>query len=148
MKKVQLKIKGWYCNCRRKKISRTKGIYFVYTCVCKYCITQTITVHKLIYIGSAIEESIPERLCRHEKNLQFEETCQDNEGLCYTYIPLNDETDDAIRMYEQALIFAEKPELNDQNKDNYDKDDIEIQLEGCVNVLPQTHFQIKDGKLL
>ena len=80
---------------------------------------KTWTIHKILYIGESTNAK--NRLnSNHEKIPLAHEKLAKGHFLTFAYYKFHGNiSDDSIRAVENALIAANKPELNDQNKKEY-----------------------------
>ena len=76
-------------------------------------------IKKILYIGISLKAE--ERLnSSHNKIQEAKKMLADGHFLTFTYHKFNgNTTETTIRAIENALIYANKPPLNDQNKDVY-----------------------------
>lgn len=132
----QLNFNGYWRHINRSGLPAVTGVYAVYRCTYNQT-TDKVTLHEIIYIGQA--ENINERHKKHEKLPLFQKELKEGEELCYTYAEVDGRSLDLI---ENALVFAQKPKLNDKLKDNYDHQSANIKLDGCTACMKYTDFSI------
>lgn len=137
MKEYNLKFKGYWLDENRSGIPSISGIYLVYRC--KYnSDSDTVTLIEILYIGQA--QNLNERHMDHEKRNDFLKQCKTDETICYSVAEVNSQD---LNVVENALIFAQKPPLNDKYKDNFNYDASKFHLEGRCNLMKHTDFTIK-----
>jgi excinuclease UvrABC nuclease subunit len=113
------------------------GIYMVYRCTYD-SENKTVLLKELIYIGKA--ENIHDRINSHDKHNEFiKELQQEDEQICYSYaeVPKDD-----LDVVENALVFAQKPKLNELLKDSFKYEPAQFSIEGKTALLKYTKFQI------
>lgn len=136
MSTYNLIFRGYWRDVNRTSIPSISGIYLVYKC--KYNqIEDTVSLLELLYIGKSLD--VNQRLNSHDKRDLFLEKCSESETLCYSVAEVN-ECD--LELVENALIFAEKPELNDNKKDSFLFDSSEFHLEGKCALMKHKNFSI------
>jgi excinuclease UvrABC nuclease subunit len=139
-----LNFKGYWRDSHRSGIPATSGIYLVYKCTYNST-TDEVSLIELLYIGKA--EELQERHSNHDKREIFLKECDNSKGetLCYSIAEVNKNDLDIV---ENALIFAQKPKLNDKCKDKFNYDDAEFHLEGRCALMKHADFIItkKNGK--
>ncbi|WP_304136307.1 hypothetical protein [Phascolarctobacterium succinatutens] len=92
----------------------------------------------IIYIGKS--DNIHDRHIKHEKLPLFEAQLQAGEQLCYSCAKVGMKD---LEWVENALIFAQKPILNDKGKEHYDAMPAHIQLDGCCACMNYNNFNIR-----
>ena len=100
----------------------------------------TVSLLDILYIGQG--KNVNERIDTHDKREVFLKKCDEdkNETLCYSIAEVN-ETD--LNLIENALIFAQQPELNNYYKDNFSFEKSEFHLEGKCSLMKHVNFSIK-----
>lgn len=135
MKDYILNFKGYWRNCNRGSLPTYQGIYLVYRC--RYNPqNDTVILIDIIYIGQT--DNIRGRLINHEKNELFLSLLREHEELCYSCAEVVEDID----LVENALIFAQKPVLNNQCKDNYNYSRAHFMLNGSCTRMKYTNFNI------
>lgn len=135
MKQIVLNFEGYWRDCNKGGLPSFSGIYMVYRC--QYdAQNDTVFLLEIIYIGQA--ENIHERHINHEKHELFKSKLQVGEELCYSCA--NVEND--INLVENALVFVQKPMLNDQGKEHYNYGKAHIIANGACRCLKYTNFNI------
>ena len=111
MDKYSLNFKGYWIESRLSGIPQTSGIYIVYRCTYD---DDGVSLIEILYIGQA--QNLYERITTHNRKKNFENECQTGETLCYSVaeVPQSD-----LNIVENALIFAQKPRLNEEYKDRF-----------------------------
>lgn len=113
MKEFNLNFDGSILDENREHLPSHSGIYLVYRGTLN---SERTRLHckEIIYIG----QSTDIRRCNknHESRSRFLERLEDNEVLFYSYAPINS---DDLKRVEAALVYKQKPLLNDQLKDNF-----------------------------
>ena len=136
MDKYNVTFKGYRRDVNKDGLPTYGGVYMVYCC--KYNKEQrTVTLNKLIYIGKAI--NIHDRINNHDRYEDFKKQLAKEEQLCYSYSSVSPNDMDVV---ENALIFMQKPELNDNLKDSFNYGDSEFNIEGACALLKMKNFSI------
>ena len=131
-----LDFKGYWREQNKLGVPATSGIYLVYRCVYNPQ-QQTVGLHEIIYIGKA--ENGRDRIANHERIDDFNAQLQQGEELCYAFAEVPKENLDIV---ENALIFAQKPKLNDQLKDKFNYSPVAIKADGRCACLTYTDYSI------
>ena len=111
IKSYSLIFNGYWREIDKKGIPSKSGIYLVYRCVYNVK-SNTVGLKDIIYIGQA--ENVRERIVNHDRLTDFMSQLQQGEELCYSVAEVSKSDLDVV---ENALIFAQKPILNDKLKD-------------------------------
>lgn len=136
MKDYILNFEGYWRNCNRGSLPAYQGIYLVYRC--RYNLqNDTVTLIDIIYIGQA--ENIHDRHIHHEKELLFQSQLHEGEEICISCAQENHDLD----LVENALIFAQKPILNEQGKDGFAYGESHFILRGACSCMKYTDFTIR-----
>ena len=136
MKTYDLKFKGYWRDVNRQGLPMTAGIYIVYKCIYNE-LSDTVTLLEILYIGQA--KNLNERVDTHDKRDTFLGKCNGAETLCYSVAEVK-ETD--LNIVENALVFAQKPALNDKLKDTFNYESAEFHIEGRCALLGHLNFTI------
>lgn len=139
MDKYNVTFKGYRRDVNKGGLPTYGGIYMVYCCT-YHEETQTVTLNKLIYIGQAI--NIHDRINNHDRYEDFKAQLAKGEQLCYAYSSVPPRDKDVV---ENALIFMQKPNLNDALKDSFNYPDSEFSIEGACALLRMTDFSITNS---
>lgn len=111
-------------------------MYLVYRC--NYNVqNDTVNLIEIIYIGQA--DNIHDRHIRHEKEQIFKSQLQEGEELCFSCAKVEQDLD----LVENALIFAQKPILNEKGKDRFLYGEVHLSLNGACSGVKYTDFTIK-----
>ena len=116
------------------------GIYLVYCCVYN-ADTNRVSLRKLIYIGKSV--NINDRVNNHDRYEEFTKQLQQGETLCYSYASVAPSDMDIV---ENALIYMQKPPLNNELKNSFNYPDSQFDFEGRCALLKETHFSITSNK--
>lgn len=136
--RFDLNFKGYWLDDAISNIPECSGVYIVYTCVYDGD-SRTVKLENLIYIGQA--ENVRTRLSQHNRKPDFERKCEDGQVLCYSVAEVRKEDLDKV---ENGLIFAQKPDLNDQGKDRYGyQTPVGFYLEGKCSLMKHKNFTIR-----
>lgn len=136
MKDYKLNFEGYWRDCNKNGLPTYAGIYLVYRCLYN-AQTNTVELVDIIYIGQA--DNIHDRHINHEKYSDFTSLLLEGQELCYSCVPLTENRD----LVENALIFAQKPVLNEQGKYNYNYTEAHISSEGACTCLKYTDFNMR-----
>lgn len=118
------------------------GVYMIYRCLYNKN-TDTVSLQELIYIGKAT--SLHQEVCYHKRRSEFLAQAREGESLCYAYAKVSRVQYDVV---ENALIYMQKPRLNDNLKDNYNHQDAEFHFLDRCRLLDYTNFKIIDGEII
>ena len=136
METYDLKFKGYWRDENRQGLPIAAGIYIVYKC--RYNeLSDTVTLLEILYIGQAT--NLNERVDTHDKRQTFLNKCNEIETLCYSVAEVK-ESD--LNIVENALVFAQKPSLNDKLKDRFNYESAEFHLEGRCALMEHLNFKI------
>lgn len=140
MKKYNVTFKGYRRDENKNGLPSYGGIYLVYRC--KYNpTTDKVSLKEIIYIGQAI--NIHDRIVNHDRYNDFVNELLEGEELCYSYASVSPTDMDVV---ENALVFMQKPKLNEGLKDSYNHEDSEFSIEGACSLLEMKTFSIKSGE--
>lgn len=140
MNKYNITFNGYRRDINKKGLPSYGGVYLVYCC--KYNAPKdTVTLRDIIYIGKAI--NLHDRICSHDRYEDFKKELKEGEELCYSYASVSPADMDIV---ENALIFMQKPKLNEELKDSFNYDDSEFNFEGACSRLSLKNFSIKSDK--
>lgn len=136
MRHFDISFKGYRRDCNKATLPDYSGIYIVYRC--KYNTEDnTVTLNEIIYIGQALD--LNQRLNKHEKYDSFTNECKQGEELCFSYAKVAKEDLDIV---ENAIVFAEKPRLNERLVDNYNHEDAQFNITGECALLKHKDYTI------
>lgn len=135
MKEIRLNFEGYWRDCNKSALPDYAGIYMVYRCQYDKQ-SNTVFLNDIIYIGQS--EDIHERHLNHEKYEMFKSELLVGEELCYSCAKVDNDID----LVESALIFAQKPLLNDQNTFVYNYERSHIIVDGACACLKYKNFNI------
>ncbi len=137
MNKYELNFNGYWIDSRISGMPKTSGVYLVYRCTYD---NEGVSLKELLYIGQA--ENLYEKISNHEKKELFEKQCKSGETLCYSVAKV---PPDNLNIVENALIFAQKPQLNTEYKDRFLYDvPVSFQLEGRCKLMKYQNFTIEN----
>lgn len=74
-----------------------------------------------------------------KKSKYLKSQLQEGEELCFSCSKVEQDLD----LVENALIFAQKPSLNEKGKDNYAYDEAHLVLSGSCTGMKYTDFTIR-----
>lgn len=137
MEKYNILFRGYRRDCNRAGLPTYSGIYIVYRCTFNQE-KQTVRLKELLYIGQA--QNIRDRISGHDKREEFFNAAKEGEQICYSYAEVNKQDLDIV---ENALIYAQKPRLNDKLKDSYNHEPAQFNIEGQCALLDYTDFPIE-----
>lgn len=137
MKIYNILFRGYRRDSNKAGLPTYSGIYMVYRCTFNQE-KQTVSLKELLYIGQA--QNIQDRISHHNMHQEFIDATNDGEQICYSYAEVNEQDLDIV---ENALIFAQKPRLNDELKDNYNHKPAQFNIEGQCALLDYTDFSIE-----
>lgn len=135
MKDYILNFEGYWRECNKNGLPTYSGIYLVYRS--RYNPkNDTVSLIEIIYIGQT--DNIHDRHIKHGKYELFLSLLKEGEELCYSCAEITEDID----LVENALIFAQKPVLNDKGKDNYNYSRAHLLLNGSCTCMKYTNFNI------
>ena len=135
-KSYSLNFKGYWREKNKEGVPSRSGIYLVYRCVYEKE-SNTVGLREIIYIGQAV--NVRERIANHDRLGDFEKKLQKGEELCYSVADVESSDLDII---ENALIFAQKPILNDKLRDTFNYGGVTVKLDGRCACMKYTDFKI------
>lgn len=136
IKTYSLNFEGYWREVNKNGIPPKSGVYLVYRCV--YDTTNnTVGLKDIIYIGQA--KNVHDRIFNHDKLEDFKKQLQNGEELCYSYA---DVPESELDIVENALIFAQKPVLNDILKNSFKHSAVNIKVDGRCACMKYTDFKI------
>ena len=136
IKTYSLDFKGYWREVNKNGLPSKTGIYLVYRCIYS-AETNTVGLKEIIYIGKA--ENVHDRIANHDKLEDFKSQLQEGEELCYSFaeVPVAD-----LDVVENALIYAQKPRLNDNLTDSFNHGAVAIKIDGRCACMKYTDFKI------
>lgn len=127
---------GYWIEDKISGIPTTSGIYLVYRCVHA---EESVILKEIIYIGQA--KNLHDRIKTHDKKDLFKQECREGETVCYSVAEV---ALGSLDLVENALIFAQKPRLNDDDKDRFRFSiPVSFIVEGRCKLLKYQNFTIK-----
>lgn len=132
-----LNFEGYWRDINKGGLPTYSGIYTVYRCRYNDDV-DTVSLIEIIYIGQA--ENIRDRHKNHEKLELFKTQLKSEEELCYSCSQVDKGSLDLV---ENALVFAQKPRLNDQLREKYNYKPARFKLDGRVALMKYTDFSIE-----
>lgn len=136
MKNYTLNFNGYWRESRKESVPAVPGVYLVYRCVYNSQ-SRTVTLRELIYIGKAI--NVNRRVAEHSSRLDFHSELQEGEEICYSVAEVSIFD---YNLVENALIFAQKPRLNEKGKDSFNYPDSSFNIVGRCALLKLVSFSI------
>ena len=137
MKEYNLNFNGYWIESRISGLPKTSGVYIVYRCTYE---DNGVCLKEILYIGQATD--LHTRINTHDKKEVFNKECKGDEVLCYSFAEVSQEDLDIV---EHALIFAQKPKLNENNKDKFEHlMPVAFILEGRCKLMKFQNFTIKE----
>lgn len=136
IKAYSLFFKGYWREVNKNGMPSKAGIYLVYRCVYD-AKSNTVGLKDIIYIGQA--ENAHDRIANHDRLNDFKNQLQQGEELCYSFAEVLPSDLDIV---ENALIFAQKPILNDQLKDTFNYGAVTVKVDGRCACMKYTDFKI------
>lgn len=137
MDRYSILFRGYRRDENKEGLPQYCGIYVVYRCTYNNE-NRTVRLIEMLYIGKST--NVKQRICNHTKRDDFIRQLGDGEELCYSYAEVSKADLDLI---ENALIFAQKPKLNEDLVDVYRYDSAEFILEGQCALFKYKKFSIE-----
>lgn len=135
MKEINLNFEGYWRDCNKSGLPTYSGVYLVYRCFYNHR-ADTVSLVDIIYIGKAA--NINKRHENHEKYEMFLSCLQQGEELCYSCATVENNLEEV----ENALIFAQKPLLNDQGKFEFNYPKVHVVASGSCACIKYDNFYI------
>lgn len=136
MKEYSINFNGYWVEDKISGIPETSGIYLVYRCVCA---EGGVTLKEILYIGQS--KNLQDRINGHDKKVLFKRECKEDEIVCYSVAEVSPRDLDVV---ENALIFAQKPRLNDKYKERFEYEvPVSFIVEGRCKLLKYKNFTIR-----
>lgn len=136
MKKYNVTFMGYRRDVNAKTLPSSSGIYMVYRCVYNED-KNTVDLKELFYIGQAFD--LNHEINYHARREEFLAQAKEGEQICYAYARV-DKAD--LDIVENALIFAQKPRLNTNLRNNFNHEASQFQIEGKCALLQHTNYSI------
>ena len=124
-----LEIYGFWREGMKENVPPYSGVYFVYECT-YMPENDSLAMKRLLYIGEA--ENVRERIGNHEEWDKWKKNVAEGNELCFSFT--NALPKDRERI-QAALIFQNKPLLNDTYKEGFPFDETTITARGCIDLL-------------
>lgn len=140
MQNIKLSFKGYWREERREFIPHLTGVYLVYRCV-HDPIGNTVSLRDLIYIGQSTDVNV--RIDQHCNEQDFNSVLRGEETLCFSVAEVSSGDLDLV---ENALIYAQQPNLNTQGKGSYNYQEASFLIEGRCSLLRYTIFTISSSR--
>ena len=137
MDRYSLLFRGYRRDENKEGLPQYCGIYVVYRCIYNNE-NRTVRLIEMLYIGKST--NVKQRICNHTKRDDFTRQLGAGEELCYSYAEVSKADLDLV---ENALIFAQKPKLNEDLVDVYKYDSAEFILEGQCALFKYKKFSIE-----
>lgn len=136
MEEYNINFNGYWIEDKISGIPTTSGIYLVYRCVHA---EGGVILKEIIYIGQA--KNLHDRINNHDKKDLFKKICEKGETVCYSVAEV---APGSLDIVENALIFAQKPRLNTEDKDRFRFNvPVSFIVEGRCKLLEYQNFTIK-----
>lgn len=136
IKSYSLNFEGYWREVNKNGIPAKAGVYLVYRCIYD-AKSNTVRLKDIIYIGQA--ENVHDRIAGHDKLNDFNAQLQRGEELCYSFAKVSSSDLDIV---ENALIYAQKPVLNDNLKNSFNHGAVSMKLDGRCACMKYTDFKI------
>ena len=136
MNKYNISFMGYRRDENAKTLPSSSGIYMIYRCVFNEK-ENTVSLKELFYIGQAFD--LNREINYHARREEFLSQAKEGEQICYAYARVDKNDLDIV---ENALIFAQKPRLNNNLKNNYNHEPAQFQIEGKCALLKYTNYSI------
>lgn len=137
MNEYKLNFEGYWRECNKGGLPSYTGVYVVYRAVYNE-VTNRVVLNDIIYIGQA--DNIHDRHQHHEKYDAFCKSLKAGEELCYSCAKVDGRSLDVV---ENALIFAQKPEINTSGKESFLHQPSHLMLDGQCACMKYTDFNIR-----
>lgn len=117
-------------------LPQESGVYMIYRCE-YYRDADEVDLKELFYIGKATD--LHQEIKYHKRREEFLAQAKEGEQICYSFCFVSRIQYDII---ENALIFMQKPRLNDKLKYNYDHQDGIFNFSGKCGLIKYNDFRI------
>jgi excinuclease UvrABC nuclease subunit len=128
-KTITVEFDGYWRDENKSWLPASSGVYCVYECTHNVP-ANTVSVHKLIYIGEAGD--VKSRVANHERYKDWRKHVGRGNELCFSFGGV--ETADRPRA-EAAMIFKHKPPENDEYVSSFPYDMTTLSLSGETDLL-------------
>ena len=139
MKTIELTFEGYYID--NSFLPDESGIYCVYRCVYDP-FTDKVGIKDILYIGES--EHVKSRVVNHNKYSDWEDCLNHRERLCFSFAPVNKKDREHA---EAALIYCQKPILNEQHVYEFGYPPIKIATNGRNKLLEKCFYIDEDENL-
>lgn len=134
-----VKFQGYKLDKDVKTMPDESGIYMIHRCVFNKE-EDTVSLVELFYIGKAT--SLLTEVSQHKRRDEFLSQAKKGETICYSYAKVNRIKYDVV---ENALIYMQKPRLNNNLIDSYNHQDAEFHFSEKCRLLHFKDYRILDG---
>lgn len=136
IKEYSLNFEGYWREIDKDSVPSQSGVYLVYRCIYNDK-SNTVGLKDIIYIGKS--ENIHDRIANHDRLSDFNAQLKSGEELCYSVakVPISD-----LDIVENALIFAQKPILNNDLKETFNHGAVTVKVDGRCACMKYTDFKI------
>ncbi len=140
MKTFSLEFQGYWLQSNLNTLPHKSGIYLVHRCVHKVQVNKVV-LKELLYIGKA--QNVNDRISNHEKHPLFQKSLLYGEQICVAFAPVSITDLDRV---ENALIFTQKPPLNEVLKDSFNHPPTTVILSGRYGLIEPGIWTTQDDK--
>lgn len=137
METYNITFKGYRRDTNAGSLPTYSGVYLIYRCRYNQD-TQKVILLELFYIGQS--QNLNNEINHHKRRDEFLRQAKENEQICYSYARVEE---NSLNIVENALIYMQKPRLNEKLKDNYNYEEAEFHIDGACFMLKKTDFVIQ-----
>lgn len=136
MRTYIIQFEGYWLERNKKDVPAKSGVYMVYRG--KYnSVKNSVDLYEIIYIGQSV--NMRDCIMNHDHIQAFQNTLNIGETLCYSCAAVDKKDLDIV---ENALIIAQKPQLNETRLSGLDYSEKRFQVSGRCSLLKYTDFTI------
>lgn len=142
MRNIDLNFEGYYLLSETSEMPKYRGIYIFYRCVYDPR-ENNVNLLEILYIGQA--KNVNKRINNHNKFPECEEKLRYGETICFSCA--NVSAIDIDRA-ENALVYTQKPPLNEDLKDHFHYSDTTLNIEGRADLIRKGSVRADNGSLI
>jgi hypothetical protein len=138
-KTFKLEFKGYWREPNITGIPAQSGVFCAYTCTF-FEAEKTVTIHKLLYIGSS--DDVRATVAANALLQSLQEYKDGTQQLCFSFAPVGPEGRERV---EAALIHHHKPPGNTSDAEEFPFPKTTLELSGAIALLAPNFTVNRDG---